>query len=82
MTQNEISIIASSIIAEKLGCTIEEVLPTSLIKEDLGADSLDMIEIIMELESTFSITIPDESIEPMDDLTFQQLIVLVEERAK
>lgn len=37
-----------------------EVLPTSKIKDDLGADSLDTLQMLMALEDTFDMTVPDE----------------------
>ena len=48
------------VISNKLGKNIEEIMSTSRLKEDLGADSLDAVEIIMALEEEFGIEIPDE----------------------
>lgn len=39
-----------------------EVLPTSKIKDDLGADSLDTLQMLMALEDTYGITVPDEAL--------------------
>lgn len=47
-------------IVEKLGVEESKVTPTASFVNDLGADSLDTVELIMELENKFSITIPDE----------------------
>ena len=52
-----------SIIAYKLGAEETEVTPTASFKNDLGADSLDTIELIMEFEKEFNITIPDDAAE-------------------
>ena len=52
-----------SIIAEQLGVKPEEVTPTSSFIDDLGADSLDTVELIMALEEEFGIEIPDEDAE-------------------
>ena len=76
--QNNIASRVIGIIIEKLDLSSEEVKPEYLIKDDLGADSLDLIEIIMEFEKEFCITIPDEDCE--GDITVQQAITLVEER--
>lgn len=50
----------NSIIVEKLGVEENEVNETAMFMEDLGADSLDMVELIMEFEKTFEISISDE----------------------
>ncbi len=54
-----------SIIAEQLGVKIEEVKPEASFIDDLGADSLDTVELIMALEEEFGIEIPDEDAEKM-----------------
>lgn len=51
------------LIAEHMGIPVRQVSPWARIIEDLGADSLDTIEIIMALEEKFRIDIPDEHIE-------------------
>lgn len=48
------------IIVEKLGVSPEEVTEGASFTTDLGADSLDTVELIMEFEKAFNITIPDE----------------------
>ena len=50
------------IIAKQLSVKVEDVKPESNIAEDLGADSLDLVEILMSLEDEFGISIPDEAI--------------------
>jgi acyl carrier protein len=52
-----------SIIAEQLGVKIEEVAPEASFIDDLGADSLDTVELVMALEEEFGIEIPDEDAE-------------------
>ncbi|WP_182407075.1 acyl carrier protein [Psychrobacter sp. GP33] len=47
-------------VAEQLGMNIEDVKNESSFMEDLGADSLDLVELVMSFESDFGITIPDE----------------------
>lgn len=55
----------SSIIAEQLGVKTEEVTSEASFIDDLGADSLDTVELIMALEEEFNIEIPDEDAEKM-----------------
>ncbi|MFH1645903.1 MAG: acyl carrier protein [Candidatus Omnitrophota bacterium] len=54
-----------SIIAEQLGVKAEEVTPEASFIDDLGADSLDTVELVMALEEEFNIEIPDEDAEKM-----------------
>lgn len=54
-----------AIIAEQLGVKQEEVTPTASFIDDLGADSLDTVELVMALEEEFGIEIPDEDAEKM-----------------
>ena len=49
-----------AIIVDKLGVDENEVTPTASFTNDLGADSLDTVELIMEFEKEFGLTIPDE----------------------
>jgi acyl carrier protein len=51
------------IIAEKLGVDMEEVVPEASFVDDLGADSLDLVELIMSMEEEFDTDIPDEDAE-------------------
>ena len=51
------------IIIEQLGVTAEQVTPEAKFIEDLGADSLDTVELVMALEEAFDIEIPDEAAE-------------------
>ena len=54
-----------SIIAEQLGVKPEEVTEQASFIDDLGADSLDTVELVMALEEEFGIEIPDEDAEKM-----------------
>ena len=54
-----------TIIAEQLGVKPEEVTPEASFIDDLGADSLDTVELIMALEEEFGVEIPDEDAEKM-----------------
>ncbi|OFY22574.1 MAG: acyl carrier protein [Bacteroidetes bacterium GWF2_29_10] len=51
------------IIVEKLGVDENEVTPEASFTNDLGADSLDTVELIMEFEKEFNLTIPDDQAE-------------------
>lgn len=52
-----------NIIVEKLGVDDSQVTPEASFTNDLGADSLDTVELIMEFEKEFDISIPDEEAE-------------------
>jgi acyl carrier protein len=53
------------IIAEKLSVDLEEVVPEASFVDDLGADSLDLVELIMSMEEEFDIDISDEDAEKL-----------------
>ena len=59
----EIAERVKSIIVDKLGVSDTEVTPEATFAQDLGADSLDTVELIMEFEKEFSIQIPDTEAE-------------------
>ena len=52
-----------AIIADKLGVEMSEVTANASFMNDLGADSLDTVELIMEFETKFGVSIPDEDAE-------------------
>ncbi|MEM8953978.1 MAG: acyl carrier protein [Verrucomicrobiota bacterium] len=54
-----------SIIVEQLGVNEEQVVPDAKFIEDLGADSLDTVELVMAFEEEFSIEVPDEDAEKL-----------------
>jgi acyl carrier protein len=60
------------IIAEKLSVDIEEIVPEASFVDDLGADSLDLVELIMSMEEEFDIDISDEDAEKL--VTFKDVI--------
>ncbi len=60
---NDIEGKVTSIIVEKLGVEESDITPDASFTNDLGADSLDTVELIMEFEKEFDITIPDEDAE-------------------
>lgn len=67
------------IIAEQLGVKPEEVTPQASFIDDLGADSLDTVELVMALEEEFGIEIPDEAAEKL--VTVGDAIKYIEEKA-
>ncbi|PIU40825.1 MAG: acyl carrier protein [Candidatus Omnitrophica bacterium CG07_land_8_20_14_0_80_42_15] len=67
-----------SIIAEQLGVKIEEVTESAKFIDDLGADSLDTVELVMALEEEFGIEVPDEDAEKM--ATVGDAIKYIEEK--
>ena len=66
------------IIVEQLGVKPDQVTPEAKFIEDLGADSLDTVELIMALEEEFEIEIPDEDAEKIT--TVQQAVDYISER--
>ena len=60
---SEISERVKAIIVDKLGVSEAEVTPEATFQQDLGADSLDTVELIMEFEKEFGISIPDDQAE-------------------
>jgi acyl carrier protein len=68
------------IIAEQLGVDEGEVTPSASFVDDLGADSLDQVELVMALEEAFDVEIPDEDAEKIR--TVQDAIDYIEKHAK
>ena len=69
------------ILVDQLGDISEdEVTPVASIVDDLGADSLDVVEIVMALEEEFEVEIPDEDAEKIK--TVQQVVDYIEEKGK
>ena len=68
-----------SIVAEQLGVKIEEVKEDAKFIDDLGADSLDTVEMVMALEEEFGAEIPDEDAEKLT--TVGEAIEYVESKA-
>ncbi|MCE6989125.1 acyl carrier protein [Dyadobacter sp. CY323] len=68
------------IIVEKLGVEESEVTPEANFQNDLGADSLDTVELIMEFEKEFNLSIPDDQAENIG--TVGQAVAYLEENVK
>ena len=66
------------IIAEQLGVKPEEVTPKASFVDDLGADSLDTVELVMALEEEFGLEIPDEEAEKI--LTVGDAVQYIKDR--
>jgi len=63
MSTSSIEAKVKSIIADQLGVGEDEIKPESSFIEDLGADSLDIVELVMAMEEEFEVEIPDEEAE-------------------
>jgi len=73
---SDISSRVKAIIVDKLGVDEYEVVPEASFTNDLGADSLDTVELIMEFEKEFDIQIPDDQAENI--ITVGQAIEFIE----
>ena len=67
------------IVSEQLGVDEAEVTPTASFVDDLGADSLDTVELVMAFEEAFDLEIPDEEAEKIR--TVQDAIAYIEKKA-
>lgn len=68
------------VVVEQLDVNEEEVTPTASFVDDLGADSLDVVELVMGLEEEFDVEIPDEDAEKIG--TVADAVSYIEEKAK
>ena len=77
---SEIADKVKSIVVEQLGVSEDSVTPEAKFVEDLGADSLDQVELVMALEEAFGAEIPDEEAEKLT--TVGDAIAFIEEKSK
>ena len=77
---SEIATKVKAIIVDKLGVDEKDVTPEANFATDLGADSLDTVELIMELEKEFDLSIPDEEAEKI--VTVGDAIAFIENAKK
>lgn len=68
------------LVAEKLNKKVEDIKLDSRLVEDLGADSLDVVELIMTFEDEFGVSLPDEEVEKMK--TIKDVITYIEKIKK
>ena len=80
MSEKSIEEKVKDIIVEQLGVNPEQVTPTASFIEDLGADSLDTVELVMAFEEEFGIEIPDEDAEKITRV--KEAVEYIESHAK
>ena len=68
----------AAILAEQLDADAEEITPATDIVDDLGADSLDIVDLVLSFEDEFDIEIPDEALEGVR--TVEDMVKYLEER--
>ena len=81
-SREEIQSGVREVIARCMGLETDEVKNDDLMKEDIGCDSIDCVEIVMELEKEFGINIPDNEVDAAAGWTVSELCDYVEERQK
>ncbi len=69
-----------SAIADQLGLDVEEVKPTSNLVVDLNADSLDIVQLLMEIEVEYGIEFDDSSVEVKNIKTVQDVVAFIESK--
>ena len=79
MSEKSIEEKVKDIIVEQLGVNAEQVTPTASVIEDLGADSLDTVELVMAFEEEFGVEVPDEDAEKLQSVG--DVIKYIEEKA-
>lgn len=80
MSEKSVEEKVRDIIVDQLGVSAEQVVPTARFIEDLGADSLDTVELVMAFEEEFSIEVPDEEAEKLQ--TVGDVVRYVEEHSQ
>ena len=68
------------IIAEQLCISVQEIKDDANVIEDLGADSLDVVEMLMTFEDEFGVSIPDEKLDELK--TIPQIVKIIDESKK
>ena len=80
MAEKSIEEKVKDIIVEQLGVNPEQVTTSASFIEDLGADSLDTVELVMAFEEEFSVEVPDEDSEKLQ--TVGDVVKYIEDKAK
>lgn len=78
MSEKSIEEKVKEIIVEQLGVNAEQVTPNASFMDDLGADSLDSVELIMAFEEEFGVEVPDEEAEKLQ--TVADVIKYIEDQ--
>jgi acyl carrier protein len=68
------------IVVEQLSVAADEVVPEASFLDDLGADSLDVVELVMAIEEEYGLEIPDDDAEKLQN--FQDAVSYIEERVQ
>lgn len=79
-TKMSVSDKVKEIVADKLGVDLKEVIPSANFMNDLSADSLDRVELVMEFEKEFNLAMPDEDAEKLT--TVGEAIEYIEKKMK
>ncbi|HUB67681.1 MAG TPA: acyl carrier protein [Candidatus Methylacidiphilales bacterium] len=79
MAEKSIEDKVKDIIVEQLGVNPEQVTPQAKFIEDLGADSLDTVELVMAFEEEFNVEVPDEEAEKLQ--TVGDVVKYIEDKA-
>ncbi|MBD2355088.1 acyl carrier protein [Tolypothrix sp. FACHB-123] len=79
MSQDEVLEKVKKVVIEQLGVDAEKITPQATFIDDLGADSLDIVELVMAFEEEFDIEIPDEAAEKI--LSVQDAVNYIKEKA-
>jgi acyl carrier protein len=80
MSEKSIEERVKEIIVEQLGVNAEQVTPEAKFIEDLGADSLDTVELVMAFEEAFGVEVPDEDAEKLQSVG--NVISYIEDKGK
>jgi len=80
MSEKSIEERVKEIIVEQLGVTPEQITPEASFLEDLGADSLDTVELVMAFEEEFNVNVPDDDAEKLQ--TVGDVIRYIEEKVE
>jgi len=80
MSEKSIEERVKEIIVEQLGVTPDQITPEASFLEDLGADSLDTVELVMAFEEEFNINVPDDDAEKLQ--TVGDVIRYIEEKSE
>ncbi len=77
---SEVPIEIKNVIVDQLGVAPEKVQLSSTFVDDLGADSLDIVELVMEMEEQFSVEIPDDEAEKLKSV--QDVVSFIQKEGK